>query len=353
MSLQRVKAWLILWTLISRSKGTSLMTISARYFDGKSSRLYQVEFDIQNQFVTVWGDVERQALLNDLTISEKVSYAPRRLVFADGAFLEVLQHQALNDLLTANGYQDSFVVKLQRNWTYALSSVAFMVAVVILSYTYVLPVAAQVIANRMPPQFEKMIGSNALDFLDGHLFEPSQLNATEQQKITALFKGLKNNKQDDIELLFRKSKIGPNAFALPSRQIIVTDEIVHLLNNDQQLMGVLGHELGHLEHRHFTRRLIQTSLVGAGSMALFGDISSVVAGIPTLLLDLKYSRDIETNADDYAIQLFKKHNIALENFAQTFEALGKISKGNNPPPYLSSHPVTEERIAHIRAAEKK
>ena len=149
--------------------------------------------------------------------------------------------------------------------------------------------------------------------------------------------------------MFRKSKIGPNAFALPSGDIVLTDEMVALMPDDAAIMGVLAHELGHLQQRHLTRRIIQTSAVGAGAALLFGDVSTVVATLPPLLLDLKYSRDVEREADDYAIAMLRQNGIALEHLAQVFVALGKLDQGT---PYLSSHPASTERIARIRAAQR-
>ena len=62
---------------------------------------------------------------------------------------------------------------------------------------------------------------------------------------------------------FRKSRIGPNAFALPGGSIVITDELVALVDGDAAVVtGVLGHELGHVRHRDGMRMLLQASAVG-------------------------------------------------------------------------------------------
>ena len=219
------------------------------------------------------------------------------------------------------------------------------------SWALMLPLAAKGLAYALPPAVERQLGQGVLGFLDQHMFAPSQLDAARQQALRARFARLATpgDSAPEHRIVFRKSKIGPNAFALPSGDIVLTDEMVELLPDDEAIMGVLAHELRHLQQRHLTRRLIQTSAVGAGAALLFGDVSTVVATLPPLLLDLKYSRDVEREADDYAIAMLRQNGIALEHLAQVFVALGKLDQGT---PYLSSHPASAERIERIRAAQR-
>jgi Zn-dependent protease with chaperone function len=149
--------------------------------------------------------------------------------------------------------------------------------------------------------------------------------------------------------VFRKSLIGPNAFALPSGEIVLTDEIVKLVDNDDAVMGILAHELGHVHERHLLRQMIQSSAIGAIATILFGDVSSVAANIPALMLNLHYSREAEREADDYAIAMMKANGIALSNLVLVFEKLKQAAEKSSP--YLSSHPPAAERIAHIQAAQ--
>lgn len=105
-------------------------------------------------------------------------------------------------------------------------------------------------------------------------------------------------------------------------------------------MGVLAHELGHLHER--PRRVIQSAAIGAVATLLFADASAIVANLPTLILDLKYSRDTERAADAYPIALLDKNGIAREHLAQAFMQLQKLDKEGSP--YLPS-------IAHIRSGK--
>jgi len=325
--------------------------LAARYFDGQSSRLYHVTLSVRDGVAVLTGDIERSCPLGELHVSERSSHAVRKVSFPDGAYLEIADQAAFNALLHDTGHRDGWVVRLQQSWRGALLATVATVLALWLSYQYLLPVVAKGIAYAIPQSVERQLGQGVLDFLDQHVFEASKLTSVRQQALRSQFARLTTpgDSTPEHRIVFRKSKIGPNAFALPSGDIVLTDEMVELLPDDQAIMGVLAHELGHLQQRHLTRRIIQTSAVGAGAALLFGDVSTVVAAVPPLLLDLKYSRDVERDADDYAIAMLRQNGIALEHLAQVFVALGKLDQGT---PYLSSHPASAERVERIRAAQR-
>lgn len=323
------------------------MSIPALYFDGKTSRAHQVTLTVAAGIATISGEAERSCSLDELRVSERARNTKRKVTFPDDAYLEIVDTAAFDALLADTGHQDSFVVRMQQSWRGALLAVVATLLVVTLSYLYVLPLAAEGIAKMLPEKTERSIGKGMLTFLDRQIFAPSKLPVARQQALIAQFQRLQTPQGDvpGYRIIFRKSKIGPNAFALPSGEIILTDELVDLLQNDEQIMGVLAHELGHLHERHLMRRVVQSSAVAALATVVFGDASAIVANIPTLLLDMKYSRDAEREADDYAIAMMKTNGIALTHMAEGFEKLQ--GENDEPSPYLSTHPSTTERIEHI------
>jgi Zn-dependent protease with chaperone function len=324
--------------------------VAALYFDGITSRKNTVALSVREGVAYLCGDAERNCPISQLRVSERVKHGARKVTFPDGAYLEILDTAAFDAMLGMTGHQDSLVVRMQQSWRSTLAALAATVAVLVLGYLLALPALSEAIAKALPPQVERAIGRETLGFLDQHLLKPTGLPEAQRAAIVRDFKALTSARPGApaYEIVFRKSKIGPNAFALPSGQIVLTDEIVKLVDDDQAVMGILGHELGHLQQRHMTRRLIQSSAIAGVATALFGDVSAVVANLPTLMLDMKYSRDAEREADDYAIALFQANGLSLTRLALVFEKLGKVA--GEPPPYLSTHPSSVERIAHIRNA---
>ncbi|WP_395823724.1 M48 family metallopeptidase [Collimonas sp.] len=325
-------------------------TVSAFYFDGQTSRRHSVTLTVDAEIAYISGEVHRQMPLADLRVSERVSKAARKVTFADGAYLEIADTEAFTELLAGTGYQDPLVVRMQQSWRTTVHATIGLILILVLGYIYLLPAASGLIAEALPESIERQIGKGTLEFLDQHMFSAPTLPQSQQQAIASRFRALQPPVQGapDYQIIFRNDKTGPNAFALPSGEIVVTDQLVRLLNDDA-LMGVLAHELGHLHRRHMVRRLIQGSAVGATALLLFGDVSTLIAGIPPVVLDLKYSRDIESEADDYAIAMFKANGVSLGKLAYTFEKLdGESTRFST---YLSTHPPSKERINRILKAQ--
>lgn len=328
------------------------MIVPAFYFDGRTSRRYAVSLRVENEVAIIAGDIERSCPLSELRVSERLAHAARKVTFPDGAYLEILNGIAFDKLLRATGHRDSVVVRMQQSWRGAAAAFLATAAILAAGYMYLLPASAAFIAKALPEKADRLIGGETLRFLDQRILAPSELPAARRQAIVARFNALVPPREGapDYEILFRKSRIGPNAFALPSGQIVLTDEIVQLVDSEDAVMGILSHELGHLHERHLMRRIIQSSVIGAVATTLFGDASALVANIPTIMLDLKYSRDAEREADDYAIAMLTANGMDLSALTRSFERLQE--KSPVQAPYLSSHPPTAERIERIKGLRK-
>jgi Zn-dependent protease with chaperone function len=162
----------------------------------------------------------------------------------------------------------------------------------------------------------------------------------------------------ETRLVFRDGgMIGPNALTLPGGVIVVTDQLVDVLDDDE-VAAVLAHELGHVHYRHSTRVLLSGSFHALVVMAVFGDassISSIAATAPTVLVNSGYSRDFEREADAFAFDLLDRTGSSPEAFATALEdltnAIGEKKRGLDFG-YLSTHPQTGERIEAAHEAAK-
>ncbi|RME66839.1 MAG: peptidase M48 Ste24p, partial [Verrucomicrobia bacterium] len=139
----------------------------------------------------------------------------------------------------------------------------------------------------------------------------------------------------------------------PSGTIIVTDALVHLLNDDE-LAAVFAHEIAHIDQRHGVRLVLQNSGVFIVIGTLLGDINSLsgMAGtLPMVLIGSGYSREFEAEADLAAA----RYLLATRGTtAPMRSALARLldNAANASMPYLSSHPETEERIEALLEFEK-
>ena len=339
------------------------MTVQADYFDGQRAQLHRVTLTVEDGTLHALGeDIDRQTPLSDLRVSEPMGAAPRLIKFPDGAHCEVRDHAGLNAMLRTHGHTDGWIVQLQAQWGWAVGAILLTLAIVGAGYRWGLPYIAEQVAYRLPDNVLSQLGELTMDVLDKQLLAASKLKTERQRTLTTRFENLANADTQRVphHILFRDGRsIGANAFALPNGTIIVTDQLVALAKNDEEILGVLAHELGHLKYRHSLRMLIQGSVVGFVLAWYIGDVSSVAAGLPTLLLQARYSRDSEREADRYAAAVLKANAISPQRLADMLARLesshreqskDKKSSGQKDSvmDYLASHPATRERIDALK-----
>src|SRR5260370_33105230 len=98
---------------------------------------------------------------------------------------------------------------------------------------------------------------------------------------------------------------------------MVTQQLVELVKKDDDGVAVLAHEIGHLRQRHGLRRLLQDSATVLLIAAVTGDLTSIVSlanALPAILLQAKYSRDLQRQTDEFAPDYIKRHDIPPESF---------------------------------------
>ena len=147
-----------------------------------------------------------------------------------------------------------------------------------------------------------------------------------------------------------------NAFAVPGGYIYLTRGILALMSSEAEMAVVLGHELGHVNARHSVRKMSQLILVqvglavGSALSDTFAKISGV-AGIGVQLLFLKFSRDDEREADRLGVEYSRKAGYdpsRMVDFFTSLQKMGDLSgKGSSLPGFLSTHPLTSERIRNV------
>jgi predicted Zn-dependent protease len=148
-----------------------------------------------------------------------------------------------------------------------------------------------------------------------------------------------------------------NAFAAPGGFIYVTRGILALMNSEAELAVVLGHELGHVSARHSMEQLSAQIVAQAGLLlgsVLSKDIRKFagLASIGMQLLFLKFSRGDEYQADSLGISYARQAGFAPGEMLRFFTALENMtaeSSSHNIPTFLSTHPMTKDRIQKVKA----
>jgi beta-barrel assembly-enhancing protease len=147
-----------------------------------------------------------------------------------------------------------------------------------------------------------------------------------------------------------------NAFALPGGQIFITKALYDKLENEAQLAGVLGHEVGHVIHRHGAEHMATGQLGGLLATAVGvaasdergrGNMAAVAAQMANQMVQLKYGRSDELESDAYGIRLMLNLGYDPAEMLGVMRILAEASKGGHQPEMLLTHPYPENRIAQI------
>lgn len=138
-----------------------------------------------------------------------------------------------------------------------------------------------------------------------------------------------------------------NAFCTPGGYIYVYTGIIKYLDNEDQLAGVLGHEMAHADLRHTSRQMTQQYGYEFVIQAITGQKPGSLTTIALQLKSLQNSRAYESEADAKSVEVLSKTNYACNGAAGFFDKL--IANGNSPnqPEWLSTHPNPDNRVAAI------
>lgn len=335
-----------------------MSAVSALYFDGRQARAHSVRLAaLDGDRLAIDGaEVQRVEAKSAIRVTPRLAGVHRTLFLADGAQVQVQDCALLDAWFPRRNRLESFVERLERK----AAAVAAALLVVIgggFGFFYIgVPLLAQHIANAVPAAVERRMGEETLALIRRLDARASALSAERQAALQEKFRGFVAGLPDaaDYQLHF-VAGLGANAFALPGGIVVVTDELVQVLDGDEQFLAVIAHEIGHEVHRHALREVLQASSVAIVASFFTGDVASAsaaVVSIPAFLLNQHYSRDFETEADDYAFEQLAAHDISPARFADALLRVYQATheRAGEEHEYLATHPATRVRLERAHAA---
>ncbi|MFG6447575.1 M48 family metallopeptidase [Roseateles sp. BYS180W] len=349
---------------------SSSPALPVQYFDGKSARAQHALLRLEGQQLLVQlPQQELRYASRALQWPERQRHGQRQLLLPDGGVVLGADARAWDDWAQAVGRRDSLVVRWMQDWRWVALSLLLLVVLVGGGWRWGLPQAARAIAAVVPDSVQAHIDKIAMGQLEGIVLKPSTLSAERQAQLRQRFAQLLRQAQwsgPAYRLEFRSAPkaVGPNAFALPGGTLVMTDALVTLMADQEDgILGVLGHELGHVQHRHGMRMLVQGTVVGAVTGLWLGDFSALAAAVPALLATSSYSREAEREADTYARDLLRAAGVSTEGTAVFFERIAELHGEDKPdddsaqeprrkpslPLSIASHPDSAERVQFFRA----
>lgn len=145
-----------------------------------------------------------------------------------------------------------------------------------------------------------------------------------------------------------------NAFALPGGQVFITEALLSRLQTQDQLAGVLAHEITHVLARHSAQQIAKSELtnglVGAVGVAAGTADAQQTAAMIGQLINMKYGRDDETQSDEFGVCLMRAAGYDPQGMVEVMQILQQASGGGSQPEFMSTHPNPENRIRKIQDA---
>jgi Zn-dependent protease with chaperone function len=340
-----------------------MVTFAGEYYDGETS--LSVPVNVRSDRHSIWlddeqGNVLRHAKRTEFVISPRLGNTRRFIRFSDGAALDtsdndtvdVMVHEMHQNVASLSRWELG-VHKLESSTKAALISLVGLLIVGFVGFRWGVPLVARHVAYGIPDAMANDLGHGTLATLDQLMFRPSELSPERKSSLRAGFAQMAASYPElPLTLEFRRAM--PNAFALPNGTVVVTDELVELAENDNEIFAVLAHEIGHVHERHALRMALENSFVALFAMAYLGDASqaSAIAGsLPTIYANAHFSRSHETEADTFALDFLTRTHIPHHHFADILRRLhaelGGGGGGDGVLSYFASHPGLEERTARF------
>lgn len=145
-----------------------------------------------------------------------------------------------------------------------------------------------------------------------------------------------------------------NAFALPGGQVFITTGLLSRLETEDQLAGVLAHEIMHVLARHGAQQIakgeLTNGLIGAVSVASGDATATQAAAFLGQLVNMSYGRDAEIQSDTIGVCLMIEAEYNPEAMAEVMQILAEAAGPNRQPEFFSTHPNPDNRIQRIHEA---
>ncbi len=142
-----------------------------------------------------------------------------------------------------------------------------------------------------------------------------------------------------------------NAYALPGGYVMVYTGLLEKLKTKEELAALLSHEVAHVAHRHSVRKLcrdMSTTVLLSVVLSNVGDATSILYANASSIYSLTYSRKYEEQADITGLKTMRGNHLDQQGMLRLMQELKKLDQKIKIPEFISTHPLTENRIRYVQ-----
>jgi predicted Zn-dependent protease len=328
------------------------------YFDGISSRAWTCKIDVRNEEILIQIDETLKIIswkikdliskeLTDSTLTIKYGKFPHET-------LEIVGGRALDfyELIAENSILGKSNVLWHRKKTPIIIGLIFsFIFLCVFSYWTLIPWLGEKATLLVPKHTEIELGASIAE----NLKQTEEINVASSKLLNQFIDSLRVKESYPINITVVNSPT-VNAFALPGGHIFVYSGIIDKMKNYNELVALLSHEITHVTHQHSLKSLGRSAATSIFISGLFGDISGISAGIldqASQLKQLRYSRELETEADQHGVDFMIKYKVSPDGMISLMQILDtEGEKQDGFMKYLSTHPETKERINTLKSNDR-
>lgn len=230
-------------------------------------------------------------------------------------------------------------------------------AAVIVAYLFGVPLLAGRITALVPPDWERSLGDTVAQQMEASLDDSGVISICDTNPDSLANRAIArfgaealagSGSPFELDIKVVRSDI-PNAFALPGGGVYFFSALLEQAQSQDEFAGVLAHEIGHVAYRHGMEQLISTAGTGALIGFILGDMTgiSVAAGLGATMIDARFSRDAERQADAYAALVAQRLDFNPAGLADLINRVGSDDEFARALALLSTHPLTDDRKAAL------
>lgn len=339
------------------------MKIEGNYFEPRSSRSHYARMSVRNSGIRIeFEDGRRTGILeiDHIQGSHDVN-------FTGGAYFRSNEKLPSEFILR---FQNSVQRKISWLEKFSFSRMVVMLLLLVaavVTFRLAFESIESVAVGVFPTDWEEQVGQEAYEDIKFLAFSDSRLPVEFQREIREGARQLVDaaGLRRQPEIYFHSSElIGPNALAFPGGPIVVTDELVELLSDPEEVLAVIAHELAHIELRHSLRSVIDVVGFSVLAILLFGADEGVIeemAAIAAGVITLEGRRNHEQEADLVAVEYLSASGRDPRKMLDVFTKLSAyfcsdaggdsmMDCDSDNLSWLSTHPSDADRIAYLNAA---
>jgi predicted Zn-dependent protease len=323
----------------------------AFYFDGQTSASHKTELELDDaarelKFATEDGSVICNSIFkiyyeiygDKMRVRFKNSEA--HIVIEDKSFASELEN-IMNDKVDEDIFQKLINLKFKFHLLLALSIIPAIVAI----YIFAVPFIAEKAVYLIPVSFDAQIG----DAFTETFAKTRKIDSAKTAFLNEFASKIEWDNKVDLNFIAIEDSSLVNAFAFPNGSIIVFSGLLDKIEGDSEaLSALLAHEVSHVNKRH-SMQILCKNLAG---YALISILLTDISGLTAVLLEnasqlgnLSFSRSMELEADNAAMDLLEKNGISLEGMLRLMNILQSVS--GHDYDFLSTHPATKKRMENV------